>query len=195
MATPHKKNPQWWDHELDRSGRPIREDVRAAAHEVWEQVCNRARALLGDDTDAAEMLEVSVEAVSRYLNRKKTPLFSTKISGLLDRAFHFQAKKRRYKTERIETVGTTNELAELEPIPDWSAKVDRELDLRKILQHLSPRSCSILWLRQDGHDWQYIANKLGIALSTAQNVFWREIKQARLKLQLAPDSEKTDRGD
>jgi hypothetical protein len=51
-----------------------------------------------------------------------------------------------------------------------------------------------LWLRRDGHDWQYIANKLGIALSTAQNVFWREIKQARLKLQVVPASEKTDRG-
>jgi len=184
----------WWDREVDRSGRPIRKDVRAAAHEVWEQVCNRARALLGDDADAAEMLEVSVEAVSRYLDCKKTPLFSTKISALLDRAFHCQVKKRCYKTERIETVGTTTELAELALVPDWSAKVDRELDLRKILQHLSPRSCSILWLRWNGHDWHYIANKLGIALSTAQNVFWREIKQARLKLQLAPDSEKTDRG-
>lgn len=194
MATTPKKNPLWWDRDLDRSGRPIREDVRAAAHEVWGQVCNRARTLLGDDADAAEMLEVSVEAVSRYLDCKKIPLFSTKIAALLDRAFLCRVKKRHHKRERIKTVGTTIELAELEPIPDWSAKVDRELDLRKILQHLSPRSCSILWLRQDGHDWQYIADKLGIALSTAQHVFWREIKQARLKLQLAADPEKTDRG-
>ncbi len=194
MATPPKKSPQWWDRDLDRYGRPIREDVRAAAHEVWEQVCNRARALLGDDADAAEMLEVSVEAISRYLNCKNIPLFSTKISALLDRAFHCQVKKRCHKAERIEIVGTTTELAELEPVPNWSTKVDREMDLRKILRHLSPRSCSILWLRRDGHDWQYIANKLGIALSTAQNVFWGEIKQARLRLQLATDSEKTDRG-
>ena len=74
MATPFKKFPQWWDRELDRSGRPIREDVRTAAHEVWGQVCKRARALLGDDADAAEMLEISVEAVSRYLNCKKISL-------------------------------------------------------------------------------------------------------------------------
>ena len=156
MATPPKKNSPWWDREVDRSGRPIREDVRAAAHEVWEQVCNRARALLGDDADAAEMLEVSVEAVSRYLNCKKIPLFSTKISGLLDRAFHCQVKKRCHKTERIETVGTNTELAELAPAPDWTAKVDRELDLRKILQHLSPRSCRFIFLLKLKSKWSRV---------------------------------------
>jgi DNA-directed RNA polymerase specialized sigma24 family protein len=44
----------WWDRDLDRTGRPIRPDVRSAGHEIWEQACRRTNVLLGDYEPAAE---------------------------------------------------------------------------------------------------------------------------------------------
>jgi DNA-directed RNA polymerase specialized sigma24 family protein len=185
MTTTPKKNPQWWDRKLDRSGRPIREDVRAAGHEVWPQVCRRARSMLGDDTEAAELLEASVESISRYLDQKRVPVFSANIAALLYRAFYCRAMRQAHKNAKVEAVGTTGDLAGLEHAVDQSADLDRDLDFRKIVQHLTPRSCRILCLRQAGHSWEDIASELGIAVSTAQNTFWREIKQVRLKLHLS----------
>lgn len=62
MATFSEKPPRWWDRDVDRAGRPIRVDVRTAAHEIWEQARRRARTLLGDDNDTAVIIEESVES-------------------------------------------------------------------------------------------------------------------------------------
>src|SRR5260370_19278582 len=94
MATPPEKGPLWWDRDSDRMGRPIRPDVRTAAHEIWEHACSRARAVLGDDTDASEMMEASVDRVSHYLNRHAGPLFSANVAGLLTTAFRRLMTKR-----------------------------------------------------------------------------------------------------
>jgi hypothetical protein len=50
----------WWDRDTDASGRPIREDVRIAAHEIWEEACRRTHAVLKDRTLAADLMERSV---------------------------------------------------------------------------------------------------------------------------------------
>jgi len=185
-----KKTPQWWDHKLDRLGQPIREDVHAAGHEMWPQACRRAHSILGDDSDAAELMEASVESISRYLDHKNMPLFSANVAALLHRAFYCRTRRLARKMERLEAVGTTSDLAGLEQALDHSNDLDRDLDFRKIVQHLTSRSCRILWLRQAGHTWEDIANELGIATSTAKNTFWREIKQIRLTLHLSPNNPK-----
>src|SRR5712664_1074361 len=62
--------PPWWDRDVDiESGQLLRADVRASAHRVWRSVCAHARRVLGDTTDAPELLEAAVKAVSRYLDK------------------------------------------------------------------------------------------------------------------------------
>ena len=182
MAILPEKGPLWWDRDSDRMGRPIRADVREAAHEIWEQARSRARLVLGDDTDAAEMMEACVERVSQYLNRQSAPPFSANVAGLLTTAFRRQAQKRWLKRQRLELVGGARDLEERCHGPDWSKNVDQTLDLKKIIRRLGPRSTRILLRRRDGIDWKSISEELGISEQTAQNSFWREVRQAQLDL-------------
>ncbi len=183
MATVSERRLLWWDRDYDGMGRPIRADVRAAAHEIWNRACARAQATLGDHADAAEIMEISVERVSHYLNRHGVLLFSVVISGLLTTAFRRQVQKRQHKTERLELLGGSADLDEQLHAPDWSADIDWQLDLKRIVRRLSQRSVRILLRRRDGIDWKSIAKELGIPESTAQNSFWREVRQAQLDLQ------------
>lgn len=182
MASVPEKGPLWWDRDSDRMGRPIRADVRQAAHEIWPQACSQARAVLGDDADAAELMEASVDRVSHYLNRQAAPLFSANVAGLLTTAFRRQLQKRWLKQQRLELVGGTGDLEERYYGPDWSRDVERALDLKKIIHRLSQRGNRILLRRRDGIDWRSIGEELGISEQTAQNSFWREVRQAQLDL-------------
>ena len=182
MAIVHEKRPLWWDRDSDRMGRPIRADVRAAAHEIWNRARAMAQARLGDDGDAAEIMEMSVERVSHYLNRHRVLLFSVAVSGLLATAFRRRLQKCRRKRERLEFLGGAADLEAQLRAPDWTVGIDRQLDLKTIVRRLSPRSTRILLRRRDGVDWKSIAKELGIPESTAQNSFWREVRQAQLDM-------------
>src|SRR5229473_653710 len=189
MATSPEKGSLWWDRNLDRRGRPIRVDVREAAHEIWEQARSRARAVLGDDSDAAEMMEVSVERVSHYLNKQGAEPFSENAAGLLTIAVRRQVQKCRLRRDRLEFVGGISEVEQRFPAADDVERVNRQLELKKIIRRLSPRSYRILLRRRDGIDWKSISKELGIPQQTAQNSFWREVRQAQLDL-LKIDSKK-----
>lgn len=76
MAEDARNAPVWWDREFDSSGLQIRADVRTAGHEIWPSACRQARSLLGDVSDAAELIEQSVAQVSQYLDRAKAEPFS-----------------------------------------------------------------------------------------------------------------------
>jgi DNA-binding NarL/FixJ family response regulator len=181
MAT-SSKGPVLWDRNLDRRGRLIRTDVREAAHEIWEHACRRARVVLGDDNDTAEMMEVSVEGVSHYLDRLGAAPRSENAAALLTTAFRREVYKRRRKRQRLEFIGGANEVDRQFSAPDGFKNVDLELDLKKIVRLLSPRSNTILQLRREGIGWRSISEELGIPEQTAQNSFWREVRQATLSL-------------
>ncbi len=190
MATSSEKGPLWWDREVDRRGRPIRADVREAAHEVWEHACSRARAVLGDNNDAAEMMEVSVERVSYYLDRHGAAAFSEKTAALLTTAFRRQVQKCRLKRQRLEFIGGASDVDQRFHVSDGFEEVNLQLDLKKIIRRLSPRSIRILLRRRDGIDWKTISEELGIPEQTAQNSFWREVRQAQLDLLKAAGDKK-----
>ena len=50
-----EKIPSWRDRQTDHFGRPIRADVRSAAHEVWAEACRRTGALLSDRGQAPHL--------------------------------------------------------------------------------------------------------------------------------------------
>ena len=64
-------SPQWWDRDVDDQGVPLRADVRLAASQFWSAACGRARHMLGDEAEAAELLEASLVQISHDLDRRQ----------------------------------------------------------------------------------------------------------------------------
>jgi len=181
MASPGKSSP-WWDRNADDAGRPIRSDVRAAAVEVWDKAEYYARRALGDDSEAAELLEKVVSRVSRYLDRHHVPLPAVGVVRLLMFVFRRELRHRAIQLSRVEFVGDGNLLAELLRAPDWVEGVNRDLDFEKFLSYISEAGCTMLRLRRQEYDWEYIAGVFGISTSAAKVRLLRELRQAYLKM-------------
>jgi DNA-directed RNA polymerase specialized sigma24 family protein len=171
--------PSWWDVEVDRAGRAIRADVRAAAHEIWGRACSRAESVLGDRAEAPELMENSVAQVSRYLDRAGAPLGSQSTEGLLMVTFHRALQRYAGKVRRLETVGGTGELSGWLPDNEWATHIDARLDLEKIVRHLSERSCTVLALRDAGYEWKEIAQMLRISVPAAKNGLLRDLRRVK----------------
>jgi DNA-directed RNA polymerase specialized sigma24 family protein len=179
----------WWDQEVDRAGRPIRDDVRSAAHEVWKEACRRTQSLLADPAQAADVMEDSVAQVSRYLDRVGAPSSSPR-NGLLLLAFSRALRRLAAKSRRLESAGGAVELSSRAIDHGWSRQVDARLDLENVVRKLSKRNGTVLALRAAGFNWEEVAQALQTSVAAARNGFWREIRGVRRKLQI--DEKQTD---
>ncbi len=180
----------WWDQEFDRRGRPIRDDVRSAAHEVWKEACRRTQSLLADPAQAADVMEDSVAQVSRYLDRIEAPSSSPK-NGLLLLAFSRALRRLATKSRRLEPAGGAVELSSRAVDYRWSRQVDARLDLEHIVRQLTERNGAVLALRAAGYNWKEVAQAFGTSVATVRNNFWREIREVRRRLQI--DDQQRDR--
>jgi DNA-directed RNA polymerase specialized sigma24 family protein len=163
---------------VDRTGRPIRPEVRFAAHEIWKQSCQRTRVLLGDPAPAAELMESTVAQVSRYLDRIGAPS-STRKHGLLLVAFCRALRRYAAKSKRLELVGGTAELSNYTTDTAWARQIDARLDLERIIRQLSEKNAIVLTLRAAEYEWKEIAAWFGVSVAAIRNSFWREIKKLR----------------
>jgi len=183
MSVPSGRGPFWWDRELDYTGRPIRTDVRTAAHEVWGLACDRVQAILGDTSDAAGLMERTVSQVSRYLDRIGSAPFAENTNGLLVSAFCRALRRYALKLGRIELVGDISEFSEQPPARSCTTKEDCRLDAEKAARRLSPRGRTMLELRRVGFEWKEIAGILKMTDCAARAEFSRELKRAKVNVQ------------
>ena len=148
--------PLWWDRDIDRTGRPIRPDVRAAAHGIWGCASRRAQSLISDCSQAADLMESTVAQVSRYLDRESVLVFSREIDGLLMCAFRRALYRRAAELKRLEPVGGARELSSRVVDRTWSRQVDARLELEQVVRLLCERSRTILALRYAGYTWKEV---------------------------------------
>jgi DNA-directed RNA polymerase specialized sigma24 family protein len=175
--------PLWWDRDIDeQTGARLRADVRAAAHRVWKWVCRRSDELLGDPSDAADVLEAAVKTISRYLDSKNVEVRTVDPSGLLVLAAHRSIRRIAKKRRRIELVGSSTELAELLRAPEWQSEFDRKLFLEELAGELSPSARGMLRLRIAGYDWDEIARMMHTKSSNLRANFWRDVRRAHFSL-------------
>jgi DNA-directed RNA polymerase specialized sigma24 family protein len=171
----------WWDREVDRVGRPIREDVRSAAHEVLAEAGRRTEALVADRAQAADLMEDSVAQVSRYLDRIGAPKSSPK-NGLLLLAFSRALRRLVAKSRRLQLAGGAVELSSLVVDHGWIRQANAQLELENIVRKLNERNGTVLALRCAGYNWEEVAQKFGTSVTRIRNGFWREVKDLRKKL-------------
>ena len=181
MAENARNAPVWWDREFDSSGRQIRADVRAAAHEIWPNACRQARALLGDVSEAPEVMEKVVVQVSRYLDRTGAGLFTQNTTGVLMCAFCRALRRYALRLKRLQLVGGSAELSQLRTAGDWPALVELWLEMERLSRNVSDQTRAMVGLRLRGFDWKEIAGVLQITDTAARTSFWREVRRARLK--------------
>ena len=166
---------------MDAAGRPIRLDVRTAAHQIWDAARRQAQHLLGDASEAPELMENAVAQVSRYLDRSGADLFTQNAAGILMCAICRSLRRYAMKLNRLELVGGSAELSERRIAPDWTALVELRLDLERLTRSLNDKSRTILDLRRSGLDWKEIADVLQMTDVAARAAFWREVKRAKSK--------------
>jgi hypothetical protein len=184
MAYSLKSLPPWWDRDLDDSGRPIREDVRAAAIAVWEKVCKIVQQLLGDFDDAAPLLERSVVRVSIYLNDREVPHHDP--SGLLILDLYRSARRLAKQRNRVRFAGGTSDLSTKLGAPDWTNELERRIFLDQLVSFLAPEVCGLLRLRMEGFEWDEIAKMLNSDASRIRRRFWKDVRRAQLQLLSRP---------
>lgn len=178
MDFPHEACPLWWDREVDEQGHLIRLDVRRAAHALWLDAVKRVQRILVDDAEAAELMEESVLYISRHLNRAQVALFASNVPSLL--SLHFSQRLRRVATRlgRITLVGDKTSIEECAVVDGWAERINRQVDLERVVCHLSARSRMILAMRIQEHDWELIAAKVGVSPSTLRRAFWKNLREA-----------------
>src|ERR1700704_1436530 len=174
--------PLWWDRDIDWTGRPIRPDVRAAAHGIWSCACSRAQFLIADCSQAAELMESSVAQVSRYLDRGSVLVFSCEIDGLLMCAFRRALYRHAARLNRLQPVGGAGELSSRAVDRTWSRKVDARLELEQVVRLLCERSRTILALRYAGYTWKEAAQLLGSSVPALRSTFWRDVTRVKTEL-------------
>ena len=182
----------WWDRDADRAGRPIRPDVRAAAHGIWACACRQAESLISDCSQAADIMENTVAQVSRYLDRKGVVVFSGEMEGLLMAAFQRALYRRTAKLRRVETWGGTGELSHRLVDRTWAHQVHTHLELDQVERLLCERSRTILALRYAGYTWKESARLLGASVPALRSAFWRDVARVKTALKnghcLRPDN-------
>lgn len=174
--------PLWWDRNNDRTGRPIRPDVRAAAHGIWGCACGRAESVISDCSQAAELMESTVADVSRYLDRGGVAVFSRQIDGLLMLAFQRALYRRVAKLKRLKIVGGSEGLSRRTVDRAWSRQIDARLELEQVVRRLCERSRTILALRYAGYTWKEAAWLLGSSVPALRSSFWRDVTRMKSEL-------------
>ena len=172
----------WWDKDTDHTGRPIRSDVRASAHRVWNRATKTAQTITGDISQAAELMENTVAQVSRYLDRRCVVVFSREIDGLLMLSFQRSLRRRVAKLKRLEPLGGVKELSTRAVDRTWTRQVHAHLEIDLIVRLLSERSRTILALRYAGYTWKEAAQMLGESVSPLRSAFWRDVGRVKRAL-------------
>jgi hypothetical protein len=177
MATIPDAGPIWWDRDADDQGRPIRADVRQAAHQLWPEAVKRVRRTLSDPAEASELMEISVVQISHHLDHTNMPLFASKIPSLLSLHFSQELKRLAKKLGRIKLVGDKANIEQYAVVECWAEQIDRRLDFKKVIARLKATSRTIVAMRLEEHNWNLIGAKMGDSPASLRRSFWKDLRE------------------
>jgi hypothetical protein len=190
MATFPDFGPMWWDRDVDDQGRPIRADVRQAAHGLWPEAVRRVRRMIFDPGEAAELIERFVLYTSHHLDRANVPASAANVRSLLSLCFSQELRRVAKRLGRITLIGDNIVVEALAVVEDWAERVNRHLDFEKITGYLRPRTRTLVVMRLEHHSWELIGTKLGGSPATLRKAFWKDLREVLPRMEKRRRSEK-----
>jgi len=177
MASIPDAGPMWWDRDVDDQGKPIRTDVRRAAHQLWPEAVKRVRRTLSDPAEASELMEGSVIQISHHLDHTNMPFFASKIPSLLSLHFSQELRRLAKKLGRVKLVGDKTNIEQYAVAEGWAEQIDRRLDFKKIIGRLKAKSRTIVAMRLEEHNWNLISAKMGESAESLRKSFWKDLRK------------------
>ena len=170
----------YWLNRVSSSGLEIREDVRLAASAIWRTAQQKTQSRINDSWDTAALMDVAAAKASEYLNGLGDQAASANTKAVLMKIFCRVLMRYDSRLRRLQPVGYKIEL-QAEP-PNWEDRLMLHLVFEKFERYLSADGVTILTSRRHGHEWDEIADMLGLPVTVVRSRFWREIKNAKAEL-------------
>lgn len=160
----------------------IEQTTRIAVGNIWQRVQQVARAQLGDESFAPEIMEVAIEgAIIRLQTGSRQG--HEDVAQLLKRLFLQEVKRRRKASNRLVYVGSSQELP-TGSAQDPHTRVDSAIDLEKLLHDSSPEVRMALLLRYSGSQWSEVGAVLGTSEDAARLRCTRALDKIRQEMEV-----------
>jgi DNA-directed RNA polymerase specialized sigma24 family protein len=170
-----------WRIKIPPDQKWVEEALHAAGKEIWRQAHHIARAQLGDEALAPEVIEAAMEKAAPHL-LAGPPRGNDEVVFLLKRLFIQEVRRRRKSSNRLVFVGSSQELRS-ESTGSSQARVDSTIDLELILQDVPPDVRFALLLRYSKSRWSEVAAVLATTESAVRLRCKRALDRIRQRLE------------
>jgi DNA-directed RNA polymerase specialized sigma24 family protein len=170
-----------WKVELRPEQEWIEPVLQIAVGKIWERARQVARAQLGDDAMATEIMEVAIEKTVRHL-QAGTQQSPEEAALLLNRSFLQELKRRRKANSRLVFVGSSQDLSS-GSAQNPHVPLDSAIDLEVILHGVPPDVRFALLLRYSRSQWSEVAAVLGTTEAAVRLRCKRALNKIRQKLE------------
>jgi DNA-directed RNA polymerase specialized sigma24 family protein len=182
-----------WVIGLPSEGNWLLPVLREAIRAEWPAAIRLAKARLGDDTMARELMELAITQTQESFSDKRTAE-PDDVRKRLSRFYRNAVRRERRSQYKLSLWGLGNNLEVLLPptVPS-SESVDANLYLNTVLDDTAPEVRYALLMRYGGRSrWQDVAIELAQSSDSVRIRCQRELKRLRAKLNIREHESSSD---
>lgn len=159
--------------------------VRAAVRGTWQDAQRIAIAQLGDETLAAELMEVAIQQTAEHL-ANSSPIGVEATQEVLRRFYRNAVRRKKRTIDRIIFRGTTQEIEFLlPPVKSFEDAVEAEIDLGTILDETAPDLRRAMLMRLGARSsWKDVARETGKSVNAIRMGCHREMERIRRRFRV-----------
>ncbi len=174
-----------WVIRLTPNGRWILPVVRAAVGLEFERARGMARARLGDERLASEIMELAIQQTVESL-ADMSPVGIEETQTILARLYRNELRRRLRSVSRLSYRGSSAELEYLKPSDEsTSSAVEAEIDLERLLRETPLETRIAMLLRYGARSrWKDVAQDLAKSTEATRKACEREMERIRKALGL-----------
>lgn len=179
--------PPFYRRPVGPRGGAIDDRVLDVAEPLWRACLAEVRRVLGDEQQAAPIVESVSESVSRQLTKNQE--VGRNLAGYFYASFLRHVRGQAVRDGRICYCGLGHELEHflaLRDTTDWPSRIEARIFLQQLAGAMTPEAKLLLSLRLLDWPWKTIAGQLKISEVQARTRFYRGLKNALEQLQNGP---------